>query len=123
MMDFTPAGSQQAVAVLAAEVLAAPDTSDPWKELARGGLLDVSSLGVLDLAVLLTEISRRNPSLKPLATLMTGALPLLRWGRRPDLLPGVASGELLGRAAEALPLQERALRIHEADLGPGQARP
>ena len=45
-MDFTPAGSQQAVAVLAAEVLAAPH---PWKELARAGLLDVSSLGVLDL--------------------------------------------------------------------------
>jgi 3-oxo-4-pregnene-20-carboxyl-CoA dehydrogenase alpha subunit len=95
MMDFTLAGSQQAVAALAAEVLAAPD---PWKELARAGLLDVSSLGVLDITVLLTEIGRRTPSRKALATVMTGALPLLRWGR-PGLLPAVASGELILTAA------------------------
>jgi 3-oxo-4-pregnene-20-carboxyl-CoA dehydrogenase alpha subunit len=96
MMDFTPAESQQAVAVLAAEILTEPD---PWKELARAGLLDVSALGLLDLTVLLTEIGRRAPSLKAQATLMTGALPLARWGRRPDLLPAVASGELLLTAA------------------------
>ena len=60
-MDFTPAESQQAVAALAAEVLAAPD---PWKELARAGLLDVSSLGLLDLTTLLTEIGRRSPSMQ-----------------------------------------------------------
>ena len=95
-MDFTPAESQQAVAALAAEVLAAPD---PWKELARAGLLDMSSLGLLDTAFLLTEIGRRATSLKPLATLMTGALPLARWGRRPDLIAAVASGELLLTAA------------------------
>jgi 3-oxo-4-pregnene-20-carboxyl-CoA dehydrogenase alpha subunit len=95
MMDFTPTESQQAVAALAAEVLAAPD---PWKELARAGLLDVTSLGVLDLAVLLTEIGRRAPRMKVHATLMTGALPLLRWGR-PDLVPAVASGELILTAA------------------------
>ena len=63
------------------------------------GLLDVSTLGVLDLTVLLTEIGRRNPSRKALATLMTGALPLARWGCRPDLLAAVASGELILTAA------------------------
>jgi 3-oxo-4-pregnene-20-carboxyl-CoA dehydrogenase alpha subunit len=94
-MDFTPAESQQAVAALAAEVLATPG---PWKELARAGLLDMSSLGLLDTAFLLTEIGRRAPSLKALATLMTGALPLARWGH-PHLLPAVASGELLLTAA------------------------
>ena len=94
-MDFTPAESQQAAAALAAEVLAAPD---PWKELARAGLLDVSSLGLLDLTTLLTEIGRRSPSMQALATLMTGALPLARWGYR-DLLPAVASGELILSAA------------------------
>ena len=95
MMDFTPAESQQAVAALAAEILGAPD---PWKELARAGLLDVSALGVLDLTVLLTEIGRRAPSLKAHATLMTGALPLLRWDR-PGLVAAVASGELILTAA------------------------
>jgi len=83
MMDFTPAGSQQAVAALAAEILTEPD---PWKELAQAGLLDATSLGLLDITTLLTEIGRRSPSLKAHATLMTGAFPLLRWGRA-DLLP------------------------------------
>ena len=100
-MDFTPAESQQAVAGLAAEVLA---SADPWKELARAGLLSVGpdALGLLDTAVLLTEIGRRAPSLKAHATLMTGALPIARWGSdqlKQALLPGVASGELLLTAA------------------------
>ena len=59
-------------------------------------------LGVLEVAVLLTEIGRRAPSMKALATLMTGALPLLRWGRpdlRSDVLRAVASGEILLTAA------------------------
>jgi 3-oxo-4-pregnene-20-carboxyl-CoA dehydrogenase alpha subunit len=97
-MDFTLGETQQAVARLAAQVLTEPD---PWKELSRAGLLDVSppdGLGVLEVAVLLTEVGRRAPSMKALATLMTGALPLLRWGRT-DLLAGVASGELLLTAA------------------------
>ncbi len=101
-MDFTLTERQQAVADLAAQVLTEPD---PWKELAQAGLLDVSppdGLGVLEVAVLLTEIGRRAPSMKALATLMTGALPLLRWGHpdlRSDVLRAVASGELLLTAA------------------------
>ena len=97
-MDFTLGETQQAVSQLAAKVLT---EADPWKELAQAGLLDVSppdGLGVLEVAVLLTEIGKRAPSMKALATLMTGALPLARWGH-PDLLPGVASGELLLTAA------------------------
>ncbi|MGH3125119.1 MAG: acyl-CoA dehydrogenase family protein, partial [Streptosporangiaceae bacterium] len=86
-------------ALAPAGLLAEPD---PWKALARAGLLDASALGVLELAVLLTETGRRAPSLKAHATLMTGALPIARWGSpalRQDLLPGVASGELLLTAA------------------------
>jgi len=97
-MDFALGETQQAVSQLAAQVLT---EADPWKELARSGLLDVSppdGLGVLEVAVLLTEIGKRAPSMKALATLMTGALPLARWGR-PALLPGAASGELLVTAA------------------------
>jgi hypothetical protein len=102
-MDFTLGERQQAVADLASEVLGAdsPRAADPWKELVRAGLLDVSppdGLGVLEVAVLLTAIGKRAPSMQALATLMTGALPLARWGR-PDLLHGVASGELLLTAA------------------------
>ncbi len=51
---------------------------------------------------MLTEIGRRAPSLKAHATLMTGALPVARWGNpalQQALLPGVASGELLLTAA------------------------
>jgi alkylation response protein AidB-like acyl-CoA dehydrogenase len=105
-MDFTPGPSQQAVAGLAAEILAAEVLAgaDPWKELARAGLLSVDpdALGLLDTAVLLTEIGRRAPCLKAHATLMTGALPIARWGSdelKQQLLPGVASGELLLTAA------------------------
>src|ERR1700722_664630 len=98
MMDFTLTETQQAVADLAADVLGA---ADPWKELARAGLLQ---LGVPETTVLLTEMGRRATpdSLKALATLMTSALPLARWGDadlRNELLPGVASGELTLTAA------------------------
>jgi len=103
MMDFTPGESQQAVAGLAAEVLGA---ADPWKELARAGLLSVGgdALGLPEVAVLLTELGRRAApdSARALATLMTGALPVVRWGDdelREALLPGVASGELILTAA------------------------
>jgi 3-oxo-4-pregnene-20-carboxyl-CoA dehydrogenase alpha subunit len=110
-MDFTPAESQQAVAGLAAEVLTA---ADPWKELAQAGLL---SLGVLDTATLLTEIGRRAPQLamKALATLMTGAFPVDRWGSeevKQPLLPGVAAGELtLTAAIRETPLADEAALI------------
>ncbi|HLK72612.1 MAG TPA: acyl-CoA dehydrogenase family protein [Streptosporangiaceae bacterium] len=132
-MDFTLADSQQAVTALAAEILAgavpdrgalgpeAPASTGPWKELARAGLLSLGpdgagpdsastdGLGLLDVTVLLTEIGRRAVPVPALPTLMTGALPLLRWGR-PDLLPAVASGELILTAA---------LRQHSPDTWTG----
>src|SRR5437762_1625498 len=114
-MDFTLDERQQAVADLAAEVLTA---EDPWKDLARADLLDVSppdGLGVLEVAVLLTEIGRRAPSMQALATLMTGALPLARWGR-PDLLSAVASGELLLTAALREPPQGPATSVTDGTI-------
>ena len=115
MMDFALGERQQAVADLAAEVLTA---EDPWKDLARAGLLDVSppdGLGVLEVAVLLTEIGRRAPSMQALATLMTGALPLARWGRL-DLLPAVASGELLLTSALREPPQGPATSVTDGKI-------
>jgi alkylation response protein AidB-like acyl-CoA dehydrogenase len=119
-MDFALGERQQAVADLAAEVLGAdrPRAADPWKDLARAGLLDVSppdGLGVLEVAVLLTEIGKRAPSMQALATLMTGALPLARWGR-PDLLPAVASGELLLTAALREPPQGPATSVTDGTI-------
>ena len=54
--------------------------ADPWKELARGR--PALQLGLPETTVLLTEIGRHATpdSLKALATLMTGALPVARWG-------------------------------------------
>jgi 3-oxo-4-pregnene-20-carboxyl-CoA dehydrogenase alpha subunit len=99
MMDFTPPESARAVARLAADVL---DSPNPWKALAQAGLLDASTLSLLDITSLLTEIGRRAPSLTAHATLMTGALPVARWGSeqlKQELLPAIASGELLLTAA------------------------
>ena len=65
--------------------------------------------------MLLTEIGKRAPSMQALATLMTGALPLARWGR-PDLLPGVASGELLLTAALREPPQGPATSVTDGTI-------
>ena len=123
-MDFTPGESQQAVAGLAAEVLTA---ADPWKELAKAGLL---SLGVMDTAVLLTEIGRRAPELatRVLATVMTGALPVSRWGSdqlKEELLPPVSSGEMVLTAAirEAPWANEASRILVPADDGVALADP
>ena len=53
---------------------------------------------MLDTAVLLAEIGRRAAPVPALATLMTGVLPVVRWGdgeARRALLPAAAAGELI----------------------------
>jgi 3-oxo-4-pregnene-20-carboxyl-CoA dehydrogenase alpha subunit len=120
-MDFSLDETQQAVARVAAEVLgpARPDgppagadgfDSALWKELGRAGLLSLAlpawlggdGLGVLDVAVALTEIGRRAASVPALATLVLGVLPVVRWGDRDlqrTLLAGVAAGDTVLTAA------------------------
>ena len=92
-VDFTLGETQQAVAQAAAHVL---DRDPPlpghavWKELGQAGLLGLAlpawlggdGLGVLDTAVLLTEVGRRAAPVPALATLATGVLPVVRWGDR-----------------------------------------
>ena len=113
-MDFSLTESQQAIADLAGQLLdeAKPagsgqqESTGPWKELARAGLLSLSlppelggdGLGVLETAALLTEVGRRAAPVPALATLMTGVLPIVRWGDgglRRVLLPPAAAGELI----------------------------
>jgi 3-oxo-4-pregnene-20-carboxyl-CoA dehydrogenase alpha subunit len=104
-MDFSLTDAQQEIARLAGQLLDDGKT-DPWKELARSGLLALSlpvdlggdGLGVMDTAVLLTEIGRRAARVPALATLMTGMLPVVRWGDgelQRALLPPAAAGELI----------------------------
>ena len=108
-MDFSLTESQQEIARLAGQLLD-EGKPGPWPELARAGLLALSlpaelggdGLGVLDTAVLLAEIGRRAAPVPALATLMTGVLPVVRWGDgelRRALLPGAAAGELILTAA------------------------
>ena len=104
-MDFSLTDAQQEIARLAGQLLD-DGKADPWKELARSGLLALSlpadlggdGLGVMDTAVLLTEIGRRAVPVPALATLMTGVLPVVRWGNgdlQRALLPPAAAGELI----------------------------
>ena len=110
-MNFTLGETQQAVAQAAAHAL---DRSPPlptlWKELGQAGLLGLAlpawlggdGLGVLDTAVLLTEVGRRAAPVPALATLAMGVLPVVRWGGRglqEALLDGVAAGDTLLTAA------------------------
>jgi hypothetical protein len=103
-VDFTLGETQQAVAQAAGHVL---DRDPPlpdhalWKELGQAGLLG-DELGVLDTAVLLTEVGRRAAPVPALATLAMGVLPVTRWGTRElqqALLDGVAAGDTILTAA------------------------
>ena len=104
-MNFEFSEAQKVIAASTADVLA--DAGDsPWEDLAKAGLLalalpawlDGDELGVLDVAVLLTEVGRKAVSVPALATIMLGVLPVTRWGSRELaelVLPGVATGEVL----------------------------
>ncbi len=85
-----------------------------WKELSQAGLLslalpgwlDGDGLGVAAAAVLLTEIGRRGAAVPALATVMTGVLPVIRWGDRglqQALLAGVGTGDTVLTAAPREP--------------------
>src|SRR5258708_8822609 len=108
-MDFELDEAQRVIAAAAAEVLAgASEDADleAWQALAKAGLLGLTlpgwmggdDLGVLEAAVLLTEVGRQAAEVPALATIMLGVLPVVRWGRRElaeRLLTGVGSGETI----------------------------
>jgi alkylation response protein AidB-like acyl-CoA dehydrogenase len=123
-MDFDLSEAQRVIAASASEVLAGEVLGGEvlvgvwaergeewtgqaaWLALGRAGLLGVTlpawldgdELGVLDAAVLLTEVGRAAASVPALATIMLGVLPVVRWGSRElqeRLLAGVSTGEVL----------------------------
>jgi alkylation response protein AidB-like acyl-CoA dehydrogenase len=104
-MDFNLTDTQREIASLAGQLLDDGKTG-PWMQLAQSGLLALSlpaelggeGFGVMDTAVLLAEIGRRAAPVPALATLMTGMLPIVRWGDgdlRRALLPPAAAGEMI----------------------------
>jgi len=101
-MDFGLDDTQQAVAGLARDVLARePDPESAWKALGQAGLLSGEGLGVLETALVLTEVGRAAAPLPALSTLALGVLPLVHCGadRHHQLLPPVAAGERFLTAA------------------------
>jgi 3-oxo-4-pregnene-20-carboxyl-CoA dehydrogenase alpha subunit len=131
-VDFALGETQEAVATLAARVLGhgrgqdqdgpgqdRPDPRPPlpdgydralWQELGQAGLLSLAlppwlggdALGVLDSAVLLTEVGKQAAPVPALATLLLGVLPITRWGSRDlqqELLADVAAGDTVLTAA------------------------
>ncbi|MFJ5986759.1 acyl-CoA dehydrogenase family protein [Lentzea sp. NPDC092896] len=86
-MDFQLDETQQEIAALAADVLGR-ESATPWKALGEAGLLALAvperlggdGLGVLETAVLLTEVGRRAVDVPALATLALGVLPIVRYG-------------------------------------------
>ncbi|SER83268.1 acyl-CoA dehydrogenase family protein [Lentzea albida] len=86
-MDFELDETQQEIARLAADVLGR-ESDTPWKALGEAGLLALAvperlggdGFGVLETAVLLTEVGRRAVDVPALATLALGVLPIARYG-------------------------------------------
>ena len=149
-MDFTPTETEREIARLAVRVLqgarpvnvGAPAAAGPgetydralWKELSQAllslalpGWLDGDELGVAGTAVLLTEIGRRAAAVPALATVMTGVLPVVRWGDRglqQTLLAGVATGDTVLTAAlrePSDPMPARPVTTASLAGGAGQA--
>ncbi|MGB3444485.1 MAG: acyl-CoA dehydrogenase family protein [Actinophytocola sp.] len=101
-MDFELDDTQQAVADLARDVLARePDPDSAWKALGHAGLLSGDGLGVLETALVLTEVGRAAAPLPALSTLALGVLPIVHCGteRQRAMLSPVAAGERFLTAA------------------------
>lgn len=101
-MDFALDDTQQAVADLARDVLGRePDAGSAWKALGQAGLLSGEGLGVMETALVLSEVGRVAAPLPALSTLALGVLPIVYCGaeRHHALLPPVATGERFLTAA------------------------
>ncbi|MCO1655493.1 acyl-CoA dehydrogenase family protein [Pseudonocardia humida] len=110
-MDFGLDDGGREVAGLAREVLApGTDPAALWKALGRAGLLTLSvpeelggaGLGVLESALVLTEVGRRAAPVAALSTVALGVLPVVRAGtpaQRAALLGAVVEQDAVLSAA------------------------
>ncbi|GIE75119.1 acyl-CoA dehydrogenase [Actinoplanes philippinensis] len=115
-MDFRLDETQDAIARLAAEVLAGSDK--PWADLGQAGLLTLAvperlggaGLGVLETALVLTEIGRRAVDVPALGHLALGVPAVARWGapaQQDDLLTGRTLGAAIAEPGDPLPAAPR----------------
>ena len=124
-MDFTFDEVQDDLRTLAARIVGDEVTTDRlreleagteridrklWAELAKANLLGIAvperwggmGYGIMELAILLTEVGRNVAPIPALATLVLGALPIARFGtdeQQGRLLPGVVDGTTFLTAA------------------------
>jgi hypothetical protein len=106
-LNFDLDEPQREIAHLASEVLGREtDPANAWKALGRAGLLTLAvpedlggaGLGVLETALVLTEVGRVAAELPALETLALGVLPIARagtGGQRRELLGAVTDGAVL----------------------------
>ncbi|WP_433794890.1 acyl-CoA dehydrogenase family protein [Actinoplanes sp. CA-252034] len=115
-MDFRLDETHDAIARLAAEVLAGSDK--PWTDLGRAGLLTLAvperlggaGLGALETALVLTEIGRRAVDVPALQHLALGVLTVARWGteaQQDELLTGRTLGAAIAEPGDPLPAAPR----------------
>jgi alkylation response protein AidB-like acyl-CoA dehydrogenase len=115
-MDFRLDETQEAITRLAAEVL--DGTDKPWAALGQAGLLSLAvperlggaGLGVLETALVLTEIGRRAVDVPALQHLALGVLPVARWGtgaQQDELLTGHTLGAAVAEPGDPLPAAPR----------------
>ncbi|KOV86767.1 acyl-CoA dehydrogenase family protein [Nocardia sp. NRRL S-836] len=112
-MDFSLDDTQREIARLAADVLGR-ESETPWKALGEAGLLALAvperlgghGLGVVETALLLTEVGRRAVDVPAFATLALGVLPIARFGtpeQQDALLPLVTEQHAVLTAALSEP--------------------
>ncbi|GIH06250.1 acyl-CoA dehydrogenase [Rhizocola hellebori] len=87
-MDFTLDEAQEVVARVSADVLRTAAPEESWKALGQAGMLTLAApesvggegLGVLEVALVLREVGRAAALVPALPHLMTGVIPVARWG-------------------------------------------
>jgi 3-oxo-4-pregnene-20-carboxyl-CoA dehydrogenase alpha subunit len=132
-VDFNLDETQREVADLAREVLGREtEPAAAWKALGRAGLLTLAvpeelggaGLGVLETALVLTEVGRTTAEVPALETLALGVLPVAHTGteaQRRELLGAVTDGAVLTAAlhepSTPLPTAPRTTATPEAAGG------
>jgi hypothetical protein len=144
-MDFSYSETQLVIAGMARDVLRSASPESAWKALAQAGLLSLSvpsdlggeGLGVVETAIVLTELGRRAVLTPAIASLALGCLPIAHLGSpsqrkallSPGLLlttalnPATARPTLIARGATPPPTFPSPAISRAADIPAGSEKP